>query len=575
MDLTAPVPASRISLACPDWAERLRDGRSLVPTLPLHGPSGDRAVAVFDKLRLADVPGTPRLGPALPSDPPDQPGDAAGDWFRDIVRALFGAMDPVTKARFIREIFCLVPKKNSKTSYGALLMLTALLLNERPAARFGLTAPVQDTADLAFSQAMGAIELDAVLKAKLQTREHLKTIVHRDTGAKLEIMTFDPAILTGQKFVGLLIDEMHVVAKMAKAASALRQLRGGMLPFPEAFMVTITTQSEEAPVGIMKAELDKARSVRDGRLNARILPVLYEFPTAMQVHKDKPWRDPANWHMVTPNAGKSITVDRLVEECELAEISGEAELRGWASQHLNIQIGLALMADGWAGSNYWEQQGDETLTLDSILERCEVVTIGIDGGGLDDLLGFGVLGRITGTQRWLHWGKAWAHKDVLTLRKSEASRLEDYVRDGDLVLVSKMTEAFTQVADLVVKIEKSGLLDRIGVDPVGIASIVDEIEARKIESDRIIGIPQGWKLSGAIKTTEVKLADGELEHCAQPILAWSVGNAKAEARGNATIITKQAAGTGKIDPLIALLNAAALMSMNPKPRKKKYQLLFT
>jgi phage terminase large subunit-like protein len=57
-----------------------------------------------------------------------------------------------------------VPKKNSKTTNGALLMLTALLLNERPRAPFIMTAPVQDVADLAFNAAAGAIALDPVLE---------------------------------------------------------------------------------------------------------------------------------------------------------------------------------------------------------------------------------------------------------------------------------------------------------------------------------------------------------------------------------------------------------------------------
>jgi len=83
--------------------------------------------------------------------------------------------------------------------------------------------------------------------------------------------------------------------------------------------------------------------------------------------------------------------------------------------------------------------------------------------------------------------------------------------------------------------------------------------------DRIVGIPQGYKLSGTINTVERRLATGTLQHCGQPVMAWSVGNAKAEARGNAVIVTKQAAGACKIDLLVSLFNAAALMALAPEP----------
>lgn len=70
-------------------------------------------------------------------------------------------------------------------------------------------------------------------------------------------------------------------------------------------------------------------------------------------------------------------------------------------------------------------------------------------------------------------------------------------------------------------------------------------------------------LNGAIKTTERKLAGGEIEHEGSALMAWVVGNAKAEARGNAVVITKQAAGSAKIDPLMGIFDAVTLMATNP------------
>ena len=81
--------------------------------------------------------------------------------------------------------------------------------------------------------------------------------------------------------------------------------------------------------------------------------------------------------------------------------------------------------------------------------------------------------------------------------------------------------------------------------------------------DRIVGISQGRKLTGAVKTTERKLADGSLRHSGQGLMAWAVGNARVEPKGNAIIITKQASRSAKIDPLMAVFNAIALMSTNP------------
>jgi phage terminase large subunit-like protein len=272
--------------------------------------------------------------------------------------------------------------------------------------------------------------------------------------------------------------------------------------------------------------------------------------------------------MVLPNLGLSINLDDLKTHYAQAREKGDAEERRWASQHLNIEIGLALHNDRWRGADYWLRAADRTLTLDALLERSDVVTIGIDGGGLDDLLGLAVLGRCRTTRDWLLWTHAWCQKDVLELRKDIAERLADFERAGDLTFCEDATEDVKAVADIIERIHKADLLpekDGVGLDPAGVTTLVDEIVSRDISDELLKGISQGYRMQPAIFGTERKLKNGTLWHCGSAMMAWCVGNAKIEQRGNAILITKEVAGRAKIDPLMAAFNAVQLMSLNPEP----------
>jgi phage terminase large subunit-like protein len=461
----------------------------------------------------------------------------------------------------------LIPTHN--TTGGAAIMLTAMIMNDRPRAEFILVGPTQEVADLAFQQAAGMIDADETgyLQARFRVQEHIKTIVDETNKAKLKVKTFDLKVMTGAKPAGVLVDELHQISTNSFASRVLRQIRGGIIANPEAFLIFITTQSDEPPSGVFKAELQHARAVRDGRVKeGRMLPVLYEFSEEEQTSPAKPWLDPKNWPQVLPNLGLSITLDRLVSDFEEAKQKGEEEVRIWASQHLNVEIGLALHNDRWRGADYWEAAHLDGLTLEELLRRSEVVTVGIDGGGLDDMLGLAVLGRTKGTHEWLLWNHAWVQEKVLDLRPEISEKLHDFEADGDLTVCESPTQDVTELADIVQHIAQAGLLPEklgVGLDPYAISAIVDALAQRGVEGETLSAIRQGSALSPASWGMERKLADGTLWHAGQAMMAWCVGNARTEQRGNAVLITKQTAGKAKIDPLVAAFNAVMLMSRNP------------
>ncbi|MEV8518662.1 terminase large subunit [Dyella marensis] len=543
--------------ACPDWADRLRARKSIIPK-PIYPDEAEAALNVFKQLRIVDAPHSPTFG------------EACEPWVFDFVAAIFGAYDAETGRRLIREAFMLIPKKNSKSTIAAGIMITALVRNWRTSAELIILAPTIEIANNSYNPARDMVRADEELSELLHVQDHVRTITHRMTNATLKVVAADNETVGGKKGAWILIDEEWIFGKRPKAGNMFREATGGLASRPEGIVIKLSTQSDEPPAGVFKKDLARARAVRDGKIvDPKFLPVIYEFPEEMQ--KAKAYLDPANFHFVNPNLGRSVDEEFLTRELMNAQFDGEESLQSFLAKHFNIEIGLVQADDNWAGAEFWEDASEQGLTLDQILERIEVAVVGIDGGGLDDLLGLVVLGREKETRRWLHWSHAWAHKVVLKRRKDIATKLDDLKKLGDLTLVEQPGDDVDAVAEIICRIRDLNLLAEekpIGVDPAGVNDIVDELTAPDcgFEIDQIVAVSQGWRLNSAIKTTERKVAGGELLHCGQELMAWCVGNAKVVPIGNAVLVTKQASGKAKIDPLMATFNAVALMSLNPEAR---------
>ncbi|MER9130688.1 terminase large subunit [Mesorhizobium sp. M0768] len=565
-------------LSCPDWEERIRTGRSLIPDLPLIRSEAEMGLAFFDELKLPDVPGKPRLG------------DAAGQWFRDIVATSFGSWDPASQQNFIRDIFVLAPKGSSKTSYGAGMELAVMLMNRRPRAEALFIGPTQAISDRAYEQAVGMIEESPDLKRRFRPRDHLKTIEDLVNGSEMKVKTFDLNILTGAILIFAHLDEVHLLGKSPYAGKVIRQIRGGIDKTPEGKFLITTTESDDIPAGAFKDELHSARKHRDGEFRDKearpTLAVMYEFPDDIAKDPAK-WRDPANWPMVQPNLGRSVHMKDLVQGWNSDKDKGERSIREWASQYLNIEMGVGHKTDGWPGAEFWAGAEEPELDLDSLIERSEAIVVGIDGGGLDDLFGASALGREKATKTWLSVSKAWCHKSVLERRLTIAARLLDFARLDEIEIID---DEFVDVAALVTLLEPCDAL-LLPKDVAGVLILVSRVlEAGKLaavaidvegpygeladalaligvtqENKNLVGVGQGYRLMNAIKTSERKLANGTLKHQSSQLMDWCVGNIRIEPTATAIRATKQNAGDAKIDPAMALFDAVSIMVTNPEP----------
>jgi phage terminase large subunit-like protein len=562
------------STSCPDWEERIVRRESMVPP-PLFPDEAAAALDVFKGLRIADVIGQPTFG------------ESCEPFVFEFVAAIFGAYDATSGRRLIREFFLLISKKNTKSTLAAGIMVTALVRNWRHYNELLVLAPTKEVADNVFDPAMGMVRLDEDLSTILKIVGSERTIKHLVTHAEMKVVAADSGIVSGKKAGFVLVDELWKFGKDPKASNMLLEATGGLLSRPEGFVAFLTTHSDEAPRGVMKEKLDVYRAIRDGTVaNPRKLGLLYEFPKKMLDGEE--YLDPANFYVTNPNLGRSVDVETILEKFDEAKLGDPGALQAFLAKHLNVEIGTRLSRDRWTGAEFWDGAVDRTITVDELIRRCEVIVAGVDGGGLDDLLGLCLIGREKGSKRWLVWCHAWAWSVVWKRRQDIVTKLNELIAEGsltrcemvdddllidpdadeDVAEQADLTEDVQGVVEVLVKVRDAGLFPEtgaIGLDPMGVAAIVDELSSNEFDSEtQLVSIPQGYKLSGAVKGSARKLAARTMRHAGTALMQWCVGNAKMEPRGTSAVAIVKSSPGAKIDPLAAMFNAVTLMTRNPE-----------
>lgn len=538
------------STACPDWEKRIVNRESLIPFKPLFPEQAKRALDIFKSLKMVDVLGQPTFG------------EACAPWVFDFVAAIFGAYDENTGKQLINEFFLLISKKNGKSTIAAAIMITALILNMRHSAELLILAPTKEVADNSYKPASDIVKASPELSRFLKTSDHIREIKHLNTNATLKVVAAENDTVTGKKASFVLIDELWLFGKKEKADNMLKEATGGLVSRPEGFVIYLSTHSDNPPAGVFKKKLEEFRNIRDGVVvNNRALGVLYEFPKRFLQNED--YLAPENFYITNPSLGYSVEAEDLLSK--LNKETDEQGRRVFLAKHLNVEIGQAQRGDRWVGTEFWQRQTDETLTYDSLMERSEVVVVGIDGGGLDDLYGLSLIGRDKHTKHWLSWSHAWAHESVLQRRKSIATVLLDFESDDDLTIVTDSLNDISQIVEIINDVKVRGLLACVAVDPAGLGELIENLAELDItpENKQLIGVPQGFGMMNAIKTTERKVAGGTFWHSKSAMMDWCVANLKIEPTATAIRATKQNAGDAKIDPAMAMFDAATVMSRNP------------
>ncbi|MDB6176646.1 hypothetical protein PAF17_03905 [Paracoccus sp. Z330] len=526
--------------------------RGTCARLPIRSAQAKRFGAIFDQLRVADLATFPRT-----SDLPNF------SWLRSVGTAVWGG-------NTIRECLLTTPKKQAKTTGGALLFLAAFLSDQAPNQQYTILAPSVGIAALAFDAIHGAIEADQTLRDLLHVRPYVREIESRKTGSKLAVKAFERSAATGLKG-SILLDESWLLGEKAQSHKLRAQIRGALAASPTAKILHITTTSDDVPRGTWAELLAYARSVRDGRVIAPgFLPVIYEpWPGC------DPWTDETAWPCLLPSFPHIADAAFYRSVIAEANQSGPDAVARDKAQFFNVTAETAMAgADGWSVARILASLTGR-LTEADLFRQADSIAAGIDLGGLSDLSAITFLG-LAPDRSWLVATRCWASPSVWERNSPIKTALPDFMNDGDLIPCAPGDD-LPGILGLLDQARDTGKPKVVGIDPAGASQLADELDQMpgfRVVTDPgavgwsgdvpVIGISRSARsLVTPIRTFERMAEAGRVLLSDQRILGWSLANVRL-ARSGAAEYLDRSRQSEKIDPVAALLDAVAAHGIVPE-----------
>lgn len=477
-------------------------------------------------------------------------------WQEQIVRDLFGTLNPKTGRRRFTDAIIAMAKKNGKSGLVAAILVFALFVGFPAGAEIYSIAASKDQAAILYKEAVNIIEHTADFASRCHCSDQFKRIEVRKgktKGTVFEALSAEKDTVHGKKPSLLLVDEAALVD-----ADLWLALEQSMSTQPEPLQIAISHATALNREHVYQQKLATARRVRDGELN---IPTLYVAIWELTPEDD--WRDESNWSKANPSLGtiKSLDVMRRTFQQALRSPSFSTRFRQW---DLNC---FTESDDTWLFQTDWEgERGCRTAPYDVLFERLKgrPCMVGADLSSVEDLTALCALFPPYGDEEGPTAIFAFFHPKDGQEARSEKDGVNYAVweEQGHITLTPGRTVDYRAVRRTVNAWKEQFRVIQFGYDRRFAADLVRQLS----EDDGIdcVDVGQGFiHLTSPSKAVETQVLNHVLTHDGNPIAAWNVGNCSVE-RGHADeICPSKKRSNGRIDGVAALVMAQYCLERNP------------
>ena len=488
-------------------------------------------------------------------------------WQCWILSTLFGWKRVDNGLRRFRVSLCLIPRKNAKSTLAAVVVLYMLTADGESGAECYSAATTRDQAKAIAEIAWEMARRSPAFREHFGVRmgsETTRSLSVPSNGSKFAPLSADAHTLDSLNVSLAAIDELHA-HKTAAVWNVLDTATGARL---QPLIFAITTAGVDIG-GVCHAKMGYLEKVLDGMfVDEAFFGINYTIDSSDDI------RDPGVQRKANPNYGVSVDPDDLTRKINAAQQS-PSDWNNVLTKHANVWIRNEA---SWMGGALWQTCGKPGLTLEDLKQY--PCWIGVDLAEVRDIAALVALFRL-GKDQYAAIGRFYL--PAVTVDKSPIAQLSGWVREGYIIETEGDQADFARIqADL---LHWCSILQvqEIDFDRALAAQMQQELKkalepkmGRDAVERFVVTVPQNVEnMDSAMKMTERLVLAKQLQHDANPAMAWMISNVVVERNHKDEIYPRKAGGKdspNKIDGPVALFTTLS-QAMQEQERVPDYSVM--
>lgn len=478
------------------------------------------------------------------------------DWQHEILWDVYGTVKE-NGLRQYRYAYLEIPKKNAKTTTVAGIGLYHLTLDP-PGGQIYCCAAERHQAGLVYEAAKQMLSQSPELEAILRVVDSKKEIHNTQTGTFMKVLSAEAYSKHGLNPTVVIFDELH--AQPNRKLWDVMTFGAGVARREPLWWVITTAGDDPDRLSIGWEIHEKAVKIRDGEL---VDPTWYVKLYGAAENDDI--FDEATWYKANPSLGVTIDIEAVRQEALSARNSPAAEkLFRW----LRLNQWVSLKRVGWLPITLWDETVGDWSRKDLLKKRCYV---GLDLSSKIDLTAaVPLFPPQDGVNRWRFDVNAWVpEKNISERVDRDHVPYDQWVKDNLLVATPGDVVDYKMLKTHIEQLEQLYNVQYYCGDPWHL-EILKQLLPFEIQA-KFIEIPQTMAgMSTGMGELERLFRAKQISHMANPLGRWAFGNTVCATDGNENKKPMKNRSIERIDPTVALINAAA-GAIKLEPKKSVYE----